>query len=489
MSEALPSRVANQTRMFARGLRIAFHICAFSALTLWHVPHAPAQTPVDIDQKFTPHRLIEDVDFYVNTLEETHINPFVYISRKEWRAQADAIKARIAKQGAMTQQEFWLLFAPLVSSIQDRHTVVIEPRFFIPNNPTKYLPVRAVYAGGKILVTGSVADVEIAKGAVITSINGIESGQVVRELSRYGHGVEKERLRGVGGWLWVGAAEVFGRPESFVITFSDGKRAEVKGLTVSEIMKRERAAKVAPTKTGDSPLELKFLEGGIAYLNSSTFDYDLKKYKDILKDVFARIKASDVRNLIIDLRSNTGGSSALGDELIGMFNAKPYKGYKYSWKRSLQYVEEMRNDGASIPDHYLALKPGEVFVSETATIKPAANPLRFRGRVYVLSGEETFSSGQMFLGVVKDNNLAKIIGEETSTPACFAGEVYLFNLPNSRLRVSSSVRYWVPPGGCKGARGVAPDIPVTRRVEDHLTGRDRILEKASNLIRRKQNPR
>ncbi|HEY9402005.1 MAG TPA: S41 family peptidase [Pyrinomonadaceae bacterium] len=433
--------------------------------------------------------MIEDVNFYVSTLEETHINPFVHISQEGWRAQAGDIKARIAQQGAMTQQEFWLLFAPLASLIQDRHTLVMEPRFFIPNNPTKYLPVRTVYVDGKLVVTSSVADVQITRGAIITSINAVESGEVVRKLSRYGNGVRKERLRGVGEWLWIGAAEVFGRPESFVLTFSDGTKAEVKGVTVSEIIKRERAAGVNPTQAGDSPLELKFLESGVAYLNSLTFSYDLEKYKSLLKGIFTRIKESGARDLIIDLRSNTGGHSALGDELLGMFNAKPYKGYTSSWKRSRQYVEYMRKEGVAIPDHYLDLKPAEVYVSKASTVRPAANPLRFGGRVYVLSGEETFSSGQMFLGVVKDNDLAEIIGEETSTPACFAGELYMFNLPNSRLRASSSVRYWVAPGGCKGARGVVPDIVVTRRLEDYLTGRDRILEEALKLAKRKQNSR
>lgn len=476
-------------RMPIQGLRLTLQICLFLAPILWCVCLVPAQTSADINQKLTPEQLIEDVNFYVKTLEETHINPFVHIPQKEFRAQADDIKSRVSKQGAMTRQEFWLLFTPLVSSIQDRHSVVVEPRFFIPNNPTKYLPVRAVYVNGELVVTSSVADVSIPKGAVITSINGMRSGEVIRKLSRYSFGAEKERMQSAGGWLWVGAAEVLGRPETFALIFSDGTKAEVKGLTVSEITNRERAANINPVPGSDSPLELKFLEGDIAYLNSPTFAYDLQKFKGILNDVFTRIRAAGAKHLIIDLRSNTGGHSALGDELIGMFNAKPYKGYTSSWKRSHQYVEYMKKEGASVPAHYLDLKPGEVYVSKAAPVRPAANPLRFGGRVYVLSGEETFSSGQMFLGVVKDNNLAEIIGEETSTPACFAGELYMFNLPNSRLRVSSSVRYWMPPGGCKGVRGVVPDMVVTRRLEDYLTGRDRILEKALQLIKGKQSSR
>lgn len=94
--------------------------------------------------------------------------------------------------------------------------------------------------------------------------------------------------------------------------------------------------------------------------------------------------------------------------------------------------------------------------------------------------------GQMFLGIVKDNKLARIIGEETSTPACFPGEQYRFNLPNSRLRVMTSVKYWVSPGGCKGGKGVVPDVVVKKSLGDYLTGRNRILETSLSLIKRKR---
>ncbi|HEX8639350.1 MAG TPA: S41 family peptidase [Pyrinomonadaceae bacterium] len=467
-------------------MNFTLQICAILILTVLGVCALPAQSSVDVDRKFTPEQLISDVEFYVKTVEETHVNPFVHISQRQWLAQANDIKSRIVKRGAMTQQEFALVFTPLVSSLQDRHSVVVEPRFFISNNPTKYLPLRTVYVDGKIVVTSSVADVKIAKGSVINSVNDIKSDEIIRKLSEYRFGIEKERNEFAGEWLWIGAAEIFGKPESFVLTFSDGKKAEVKGLTVSEITNREKTANINLMNSSDSPLELKFLDKNTAYLNASTFEYDLDKYKALLQNVFTQIKASGARNLIVDLRSNTGGNSALGNELIDMFNAKPYKGYSSKWKRSVQYVESMKSNGSPIPDYYLTLNPGEFYVSKADIIKPAANPLRFNGQVYVLSSKNTFSSGQMFLGYVKGSKLAKIIGEETNGPTCFPGEIYRFNLPNSRLRVTLSVKYWMAPVGCNGARGIVPDVKITERLNDFLTGRDRILEATLELIKRKR---
>jgi hypothetical protein len=474
--------------MQIQALRFIFQFSAFLMLIVLSAYPSAAQTSVDINRKFTPEQLIEDVNFYVKTLEEAHANPYVYISRKDWHARADEVKSRIAKQGAMTQYEFWRLFTPLVSALQDKHTSVVDPRFFIPNNPTKYLPVHTIYVDGKILVTDAVAaGAEIPKGAIITSVNGIKSDELIRKVSEYRFGVERERLTDAGEWLWIGAAEVFGKPDKFNLTFSGGAKVEVKGLTITEKVQREKAARANQPKPSDAPLELKFLEGGsVAYLNAWTFSYDLEKYKALLAEIFAQIKSSGAKTLIVDLKDNTGGSSALGDALLDMFNDKPYKHFSSRWKKSLQYIERMKSQNAPIPDYYLNLKPGEIYASSPRIVKPGENPLRFKGKVYVLSGRNTFSSGQMFLALVKDNKLATIIGEETNEPACYAGELYPFNLPNSRLRVTLSVRYWMSPGGCRGGRGIVPEVPVKQRAEDYLAGRDAILKAALDLIKRKR---
>jgi C-terminal processing protease CtpA/Prc len=339
-----------------------------------------------------------------------------------------------------------------------------------------------------MVVTRSVADEKIQKGAIITSINGIKIEKAIRKLSEYGYGVEKERLEYVAENLYTDAAEVLGLPESFALTFSDGTNVQVKGLTTSEMFKREKEleAKDNSQKTEESPIELKFLPKNVAYLEASTFDYDLEKYKVLLRDAFTQIKSSGARKLIIDVRENRGGNSVLGDALLDMFNRKPHKHFSMKWKKSVQYVERLKGFNAPIPDHYQKLKPGEVYVSKPGIISPGVNPLRFTGQVYVLSGRKTFSSGQMFLAVVKNNKLATVIGEETNEPGCRAGEVHMFSLPNSRLRVSSSVKYWTPPGGCNGARGIIPDVVITESPNDYLTEKDVILQTTLNLMKQRQ---
>ena len=81
------------------GLKVSFQISTFLVLIICCICTSLAQSSVDVNRKFTPEQLINDVKFYLKTGEETRVNPFVYISRKQWLAQAGDIKSRIGKLG------------------------------------------------------------------------------------------------------------------------------------------------------------------------------------------------------------------------------------------------------------------------------------------------------------------------------------------------------------------------------------------------------
>jgi C-terminal processing protease CtpA/Prc len=84
-------------------------------------------------------------------------------------------------------------------------------------------------------------------------------------------------------------------------------------MKLPELLKRMQAASklkttAATAASSNSPIELKFLDAETAYLNALTFEYDLEKYKLYSKMFFMQIKSAGVRNLIIDVRNNRGGT-------------------------------------------------------------------------------------------------------------------------------------------------------------------------------------
>ena len=78
---------------------------------------------------------------------------------------------------------------------------------------------------------------------------------------------------------------------------------------------------------------------------------------------------------------------------------------------------------------------------------------------------------------LRKNLHAILIGEPSGSPPNEYGEVESFVLPNSKIEVSYTTRYFRllkdsnPPA-------VEPDVTVHRSTEDFLTGRDKVLETA-----------
>jgi hypothetical protein len=117
-------------------------------------------------------------------------------------------------------------------------------------------------------------------------------------------------------------------------------------------------------------------------------------------------------------------------------------------------------------------------------------PNRFKGQVYVLMNERSYSTASEFLAVCKSNKVGIMVGEE-------AGGVYEggngasfihLSLPNSKIQVGTPLVYYdnaVNPPEQKG-RGAIPDYRILGQPEDLVTGYDRQMEFVKELIR-KQN--
>ena len=111
----------------------------------------------------------------------------------------------------------------------------------------------------------------------------------------------------------------------------------------------------------------------------------------------------------------------------------------------------------------------------------------FNGKVYVLTGGNSFSATTLFLSsVIKQDNVT-VIGEETGGGA-YGNSAWLipdvtlpvtgvrFRLPLFRLVVDKDVP--------KNGRGVQPEIEVGPTVDDVRKGNDYKLDKAMELIKK-----
>jgi peptidase S41-like protein len=99
-----------------------------------------------------------------------------------------------------------------------------------------------------------------------------------------------------------------------------------------------------------------------------------------------------------------------------------------------------------------------------------------RGKLFVLIGRKTFSSALLNAVELKEETNPILIGEPAGQRPNFYGEVETMKLPYSRLRVQYSTRFFKTMGGDPPA--LAPDIEVEPSSSDYMNGRDPVLERA-----------
>jgi hypothetical protein len=75
-----------------------------------------------------------------------------------------------------------------------------------------------------------------------------------------------------------------------------------------------------------------------------------------------------------------------------------------------------------------------------------------------------------------------LVGEETGGLACSFGDTYPFRLPNSRIEVRVSYKYFIRPSGEITEGGIKPDHRVLETATDVASGRDAAMDLARELL-------
>jgi hypothetical protein len=215
---------------------------------------------------------------------------------------------------------------------------------------------------------------------------------------------------------------------------------------------------------------------------------ELPQYQAFFAKMFAEMRNSGIRALIIDVRKNGGGFSGTNDLLLRYLARAPFRQYEKMAKRlTPQAMAFYRSFGVDYPSYLrtaydtscLAFDSNGVptekdFTVEAKFVKPVEERLRFDGPVYVLIGRGTYSSAMLFASTIRYYKRATLIGEETLI-FCRArqhyGDVVFFSLPNSQLTVQTSTAiYTVTATDDNSATRIVPDYQVAPKPD--VTGNE-----------------
>jgi len=474
---------------------------------------------------FSSEKLKEDWMVFKNTLIAIHPGIYRYNSPENLEKEFTEFEKKLDQ--TMSEGEFFLLVSQFLYKIKCGHTYtnfynqdsLVRERIF---NGKNYLPFYFEIIDGRIIVTENASPDGLSKGSEITKINGFTAKEIIAKLltvtNADGNSTLEHRINQIA--LSRNAAERYAhfdwffplffplKNDKFSIEAVDFASKKKLNFEIPAMTKAERTAEMAKrygaTPTYDDGWKFEIKNNLIGYLkinNSITWRLKKIKFEEFLANAFAELRAKNVKNLIIDLRGNDGGSTDIGFQLARYLAPKKLPPYAEGrrlvrnvvaqpelLKNIDTYSDELRNALKSgVPENQFRKLDAQFFEITGREDYPAVEPFanNFKGKTYIISDASNASATFQFLNYVQENRLATIVGQTTggNKQGINGGNYFFLYLPNSKIEIDIPVYFQAPLTPQKD-ESVVPDIAVKRQKDDIGNNYDREIVMIKNLIKK-----
>lgn len=400
---------------------------------------APEARPAE-RRMLTPDQWASDLEQLAKDLPAKHKNFFHRTGKEPWERRVADLKAKLPD----LSEPVTILELAKLCAAADAHTQLLALPYF-RSRPAFPVAFTAVKEG--LVLTAAPADNADLLGSLLVGIGGVPAAAAVERLSEfYPWENAPSRTLFLAPWLTRPdaylAAGLTTTPEhaDFTLRTPAGEERTVALRSAPSADLRAGKVKVAPLTIAPAglaalsakqdPRALWFAmlpDKPVLYLryNHCSDDKD-GKVADYADAALARLEQG-VERLIIDLRFNGGGNSALLDPFIAALAAR--------------------------------------------------EPFKKKGSVLVLTAAGTFSSAQLNASSLRKRCGAVVLGEPTGQKPNTYGEVKSFALTNSKLQVAYSTKLFKTEAGDPDS--MTPDVLIEPTRADLLAGKDPILEAAA----------
>ena len=430
----------------------------------------PKIKPLTAQEKFSKvyskKEYIEDLDQLGQKLLAIHPHALKFITKDQFFKNIESKKSLITEK--TTYAEFAWHCNAIIASIGCSHTASSTMQndyheFSILPLENSF-PMQIRWVNKQLFVVNPMNNADKVKVKdEILSINGIETATLMSDIDDHivaQANIQTYKTQRFNTFFAALIPYALGLPDAFEIVVK-GKNGSIK-LHKAQEMATELYDPSINSCSKDLCLEI--LEGKTAVLTIASFNYyewnNYPVFKSFLDSSMKIIENKKIKNLIIDVRYNGGGSQYPSIYLLQHLMNKPFT-----------YYSKVESEGKTDKSY-----GEEIF-------HPLEN--RFKGNVYFLIDGKGNSTTGHFMSLVKVHNLGTIIGEELgSNQFCTAGQT-LFRLSNTKLVVSSANNTHVSTASkLPDEIGILPDFYVSQSIDDYLNKVDAVKNYALKLIRK-----
>ena len=400
--------------------------------------------------------LAADLDSMYAVVRQVHPDMSAGVPRRMFERELDRTKASLPD--SMHLAAFIIRVAPLLPLLNDGHTCF--PAFH--SIWICELCPLAVYVDPETMDATVVRDLsdtaQIPERAELLAINGHPIHELVADMLRYISGERRAfRISQLNqGLTFSHCLQKLHGWDCFDIRYRVG--TDTVEVSLAAVPNGPALAARLP-QTNRDPIRDFSLQvndatrTALLEFNACTFGEDnyLNRFLD---SAFTELKERGVTDLIIDIRRNGGGGTGPVDELFQYISPVPFRQFD---KGIIKISDPLK---AAYPA-LSAQRNGRHHARIRRLIPLRDNPLRFTGRMYLLTSSYTFSSAKDLAWAFRYFGMGTVIGEETGGTVVSFGNAYQFRMPNTRCVYSvSGKRFYGYGARNNGTRGVIPDIGV-----------------------------
>jgi hypothetical protein len=481
-----------------------------------------------IDESFSKEKMKRDFEVFKSISSEANSGVKKYRTEKQIDSIYNWANQQIEKTTSF--REFYNLIY-IVSDFEGScHNEVSLPKKHaknLKNETFGYFPYPIKLIGSKWLV--NISDKEIPLGAEIVKINDVPIITIIPELYKY-YSTDGNNLTGKRIGLMKNFSKYyslnFGLSKTFSVDYINPKSNLLETKSIISIGNKEYYENFRNMHSmsidqfyyanlkENQKYHYKQLDSLTGILTIHTFDMgneitnEHRKYVHFLDSIFTSINVNNIKNLIVDVRNNGGGTDPNDLVTYSYLTNRNFQENKQAWI-SFKKIPLIKYYNIRIPKFIRPLvvgkynkefqkefpkeQDGKFYQDKNSDDHKVWTPNQnaFNGNIYLLTSPKVASAGSLFASMVAGNKNTTTIGEET------LGGYYGHNghtplsykLPKSKIVITFSVvnlEQDVPKKeNQKYGSGIIPNYEITQTFNDFMKNEDTQMKFTTELLLKK----
>lgn len=485
------------------------------AVTCLYLICAASFAQTRLDSLYQKSDLLSDLESLKLELLKSHPNPFEFCDEKYFNKVYEASTYALDERTSLA--EFSLIVANLLNVLRDSHTAIDYNQLqeLLLTGSGYYVPLRVERISEERLriLVRSDWEGKIAPGSELLSVNGMSKEELFKRAMSYAciEGDADEAKKSIATsilMICAGLKKPYTAKNIIrIVEFKTGDTldVELKGYQRKEFYRERYRREVAEHPY---PVQLEIDdEHNLAVLKVSTFaPPGAGKYRKRIAESFGQIIEGNYGNLIIDMRNNGGGSSALVEYLYSFLDTAGYntpsnvigRNSVLASSRSrlmystlgdiITFLFFSKNEDVQSFRHFSQLPLGGIdTVYFNQPIRQLPSKV-YKGNCFVLINGLTASAAVDFTNAFKQRKRGIIVGQQCLGPVTGTwGNPASFTLTHTGLRVSiATIRYNYDNSFRYERNAIMPDHWVDCNAEHLNTNTDSQLDFVINLLKKKR---